>query len=187
MIIALSGYAQSGKDTVADYLVDTYGFEKAGMNAILRDACVALDPIVNAWGVSGVHNARYSEMLSEFGYERAKKQFPEFRAFMQRLGTEFAEAIDYPELWVTVLLKHCDPDKNYVMSSCRRWIEATAITEAGGFIVRVDRPGTAPANDHPSETEIDSWQFDARIYNDAGIDELLLQACSVHDLLSFSG
>lgn len=175
MIIALNGYAQSGKDTVADHLVQAYGFRKIGMNEILREACIALDPVIaSKWTSNGsVIDLHYSEALDKYGYEQCKAEFPNFREFMQRLGTEFAEAIGHPELWVQVLLERVEPLEDVVMSSCRRWVEALTIQQAGGFIWRVDRPGTGPANDHPSETEIDSWQFDARINNDAGIKELL--------------
>lgn len=181
MIVALSGYAQSGKDTVADHLSEHHGFEKLGMNQILREACVALNPIVDAWSHTNGHEVRYTDALTLSDYENAKKNFPEFRAFMQRLGTEFAEAIGHPELWVALLLERTSRFEDYVFSSCRRWVEAEAIKRAGGLIVRVNRPGAAPANDHPSETEVDKWPFDITIANSGTLEDLYAQIDQLMD------
>ena len=46
MIIGLSGYAQVGKDTVANYLVEKYGFVKVSFADPIREALYKLDPKV---------------------------------------------------------------------------------------------------------------------------------------------
>lgn len=165
-IIALTGYGQSGKDTAGDILVRR-GYTRLGMGDVLRDACVALDPIITPRG-----HTRYSEALEDFGYEEAKRHYPEFRSFMERLGTEFAEAIGYPELWIETLLRGHDASEKIVMTSCRRKCEARAVESRGGAVWRIERPFRGPISDHPVETEMDDWAFDCVIPNDGTIEDL---------------
>ena len=53
----------------------------------------------------------------------------------------------------------------WVVSDCRFENEAQAIKDRGGVIIRIDRPGVKPINNHPSETAIDHWPFDYKIAN----------------------
>ena len=46
MIIGLAGYAQSGKDTVAKFLVENHGFERVAFADPIRDLLYELNPIV---------------------------------------------------------------------------------------------------------------------------------------------
>jgi hypothetical protein len=39
-------------------------------------------------------------------------------------------------------------------------------------VIRVDRPGVSPINNHPSETSLDNWKFDYKVFNLSGIFEL---------------
>ena len=42
MIIGLTGKIGSGKDTVADFLVENYGYTKVGFSDVMYDAVCAL-------------------------------------------------------------------------------------------------------------------------------------------------
>ena len=46
MIIGISGYARSGKDSVANILVQDFGFERRAFADKLREALYALNPII---------------------------------------------------------------------------------------------------------------------------------------------
>ena len=46
MIIGLTGYARSGKDTVAQILVDKFGFTRVAFADPIRDFCYQVNPIV---------------------------------------------------------------------------------------------------------------------------------------------
>jgi hypothetical protein len=54
---------------------------------------------------------------------------------------------------------------NWIITDTRFPNEAQAIKDKGGIIIRVDRPGVKPINDHPSEIGLDDWKFDYRIAN----------------------
>ena len=53
--------------------------------------------------------------------------------------------------------------------------EAEMIKSLGGEIWRIQRPGIAPINNHPSESAMDDWQFDKVILNSAGVEGLKQQ------------
>lgn len=180
MIIALTGYARSGKDEVGRILVERAGFVRLGMGDILRDACIALNPIVHV-DPDG-YKVRYDELLRYEGYEDSKIGYPEFRSFMERLGTEFAEAIGYPKLWIDTLLHKADDiDTDIVMTSCRRRVEAEAVVENGGKVWRVTRPGVGPVSSHSAEYEMGGWDFDEYIENDGTLEELVFKVLDILD------
>ncbi len=57
------------------------------------------------------------------------------------------------------------PAGDVAFSDCRFPNEAAAIRDRGGEMWRIDRPGTAPVNAHPSETALDGFNFDRHIDN----------------------
>jgi hypothetical protein len=98
------------------------------------------------------------------------------RDFLQKLGTDALRNGLHPNVWVNALMAdyigfHHDhaPNgteyPNWVVTDTRFPNEAQAIKDRGGIIIRVDRPGVKPINDHPSETGLDDWKFDYRIAN----------------------
>lgn len=168
MIIGLSGYAQSGKDSVAGVLVERHGYRRIAFADKLRDVALAVDPIVEAgnfgpWRLSGyVHH---------FGWDDAKVNYPEVRRILQALGTAVRDHVD-PWAWVKAALNDVDTDEDVVISDVRFRNEAEAITARGGLMVRVRRPGVGPVNGHASEHDLDEWTFDYSLNNTGTLDEL---------------
>lgn len=180
-IIGVSGYASAGKDTFADALVSELGFVKVSFADPMREALVALDPTVAVWEYGKVYTAALSALMSKDGYGwRDLKDASEgpdgsihpqsARALLQRLGTEVGRNLLGADLWVDKLLSTLDQSKSYVIPDVRFPNEAGAIQEAGGFIVRVDRPGNEAANTHPSEKAMDNYAFDAKVANRGTMD-----------------
>ena len=86
MIIGLSGYAQSGKDTVAELLCLNYGFKRISFALPMRDAIYTLNPYIINDGL-GDGNWRVADEVDEHGWDIAK-QHPEVRRLMQVFGTD---------------------------------------------------------------------------------------------------
>lgn len=61
---------------------------------------------------------------------------------------------------------------NWIITDVRFPNEAEAIKARGGIILRVNRPGYAPINAHPSEVGLDAWDFDYRIVNNSDVFDL---------------
>jgi hypothetical protein len=238
-IIGLSGYAQCGKDAVAAYLVERYGFERRGFadkmreavyalnpvvvlprkrttklmpfvrvsdfvelygafafitvgeimslcqrftdevgprvlgmdlpDNVARKALVALDPIVvlphKHWFAPSSRPVRINDFIAAYGYEQTKKMVPEFRALLQRMGTEVGRNLLGESVWADACLRHIP--RLLVLSDTRSEAEARAIKSCGGLVVRVERPGYGPVNGHVSEVMLDKWDFDSTIRNDS--------------------
>ena len=61
---------------------------------------------------------------------------------------------------------------NWVITDTRFENEAKAIKSKGGIVIRIERSGIKPINDHPSEIGLDGWNFDYVIDNSSSFDEL---------------
>jgi hypothetical protein len=171
MIVGLSGYARSGKDTVADILVEEAGFVRVAFADKLREAVYELNPIIGDDTESYVY---LQDVIDAWGWDGVKATGfgPEVRRLLQRMGTEVGRNILGENIWVNAAFFGLQPGKNYVFTDCRFQNEALAIRKYQGEIWRVTRPGVEPANDHISEIGLDNWPFNVIILNDDSIDSL---------------
>jgi len=106
------------------------------------------------------------------------------REFLQRLGTDAIRDGLHTNAWVNALMAdyrkidYNDDEQpeypNWIITDTRFPNEAEAIKKAGGIVIRVDRPGVKPINDHPSETGLDKWDFDYKIANVSDVKALSL-------------
>lgn len=144
MIIGLTGLKQSGKTTVADYLVKEHGFVKINF----KDALVA------------DIKERFPELIKELEYiyefdvtELFDLKPPAMRALMQNYGTDVRRADD-PNYWVKQWEKAImDTDKHIIVDDVRFMNEAMSLVTHGGIVVKVERVGQENTDTHQSETE----------------------------------
>jgi len=104
------------------------------------------------------------------------------REFLQKLGTNALRNGLHDNVWVNALfadyklIEYGDDEQghypNWVITDTRFPNEAQAIKDKGGIVIRVDRPGVSPINDHPSEIGLDSWKFDYKIVNNSDLFKL---------------
>ena len=165
MIIGVSGRKRSGKDTFAKRLIEAHGFRRESFADPLRDMAYALNPLVDDVG-------RLAGVVDAIGWERAKDEHPEIRRLLQRLGTEAGRKVLGKNIWVDTAMRKTADGELVVFTDCRFTNEADAIRERGGHIVRIERPGLADGDAHPSETSLDDYAFDFIVYNDGGLEKL---------------
>ena len=110
------------------------------------------------------------------------------REFLQRLGTDAVRDKLHTNAWVNALMADYKPGPfypdvaieehaklpNWIITDTRFPNEAQAIKDKGGIVIRVDRPGVKPINDHPSEVGLDDWDFDYKIANVSDLKSLSL-------------
>jgi hypothetical protein len=168
-IIGLSGYAQSGKDTAAEALLDL-GYERVAFADILRDCVYAQDHPV-FWNAITEETMGVQEIVDQLGWTQAKLQFPVIRRSLQRFGTEVGRNILGENIWVDATFARLNPDGKYAITDCRFPNEADAIKAKGGWTVRITRKGLGPLNQHASETSLDRYKFDFSIVNDGTKEE----------------
>lgn len=163
MIIGLSGYARSGKDTVADWLCLNYGYTRLSFAQPMRDAIYALNPLVDA-------GCRLVDLVDEYGWDVAKSN-PEVRRLLQVFGTDVGRKQFGDNFWVQQAFDKIEGTK-IVFSDVRFPNEAKAIQDKGGDVWRINRHNHAPVNHHISEHAMDNHLFKHVIYNDGTLDEL---------------
>jgi hypothetical protein len=100
------------------------------------------------------------------------------RDFLQKLGTDGLRDGLHVNTWVNALMADYEPvafeqPSNWIITDTRFPNEAQAIKDAGGIVIRVDRPGVSAINAHPSETGLDNWDFDHKIMNGSDMVSLL--------------
>ena len=177
MIIGISGYARSGKDTIAQYLVESHGFTRMAFADPMREALYRLNPSVT---VSGVHGVPLASVVETLGWERLKEISPDVRVLLQRMGTEVGRGMFGQDLWVDYLMKKAENATTDIVIPDVRFVnEAEAIKNAGGTVIRVNRPGVEAVNDHISEHELDGYNFNIYLDNVTTIEGL----CTAVDAL----
>ena len=170
-IIALSGYARTGKDTVGQILVERHGFQRVAFADALRAALLEINPRVSVPGFSDATNVR--QVVETFGgWEGLKPHAPEVRDLLQRVGVAMRHACG-ADVWVRAALERIT--ERTVITDCRFPNEADAVKHRGGSVWRIVRPGVGPANAHISETALDGYAFDRLLANDGSLDDLALE------------
>ena len=145
MIIGICGLIGSGKDTIADYLVNSHGFGQDSFAASLKDTLA----VVFGWDRTMLEGRTSSsrtwrEQVDIWWADRLGIPHLTPRWVMQNLGTEVIREHFHQDIWTaSVENKLRKINNNTVISDCRFPNEVAAIQAAGGVVVCVKR-GAAP-------------------------------------------
>jgi hypothetical protein len=165
-VIGLSGYARTGKDTVAKILVEEHGYTRVAYADQLRELTLRVDPYVTTAGT------RLSVVIGQYGWERAKDTFPEVRRLLQVIGVGVRDVVGTGAWVEAAYRKMADQEGRYVLPDVRFPNELALVRDLNGLTVRVHRPGYGPVNDHISETALDGERFGAEVWNSEGLELL---------------
>lgn len=188
MIIGLTGYAQTGKDTGAGFLIQE-GFERKAFADKLRESLYRLNPPVALEEVDDQCNAgtffvRVQQIVDRLGWDVAKVTYLEIRELLQRFGTEVGRDLYGTNFWVDIVMNSLNPDTNYVITDVRFPNEADAVKAAGGVVVRILRPGVEAVNGHSSDTSVDLITPDYYVFNDGTMEHFRGQILHIMDIES---
>lgn len=171
MLVAFSGLQGSGKDTGAAALIKI-GYKKVAFADALRDMLIAIDPFIP---VANSTCRRLSDIISDVGWDYAKRTIPEVRRIMQRTGTEGVRNVLGNNSWVNALHNNYsdlfDADTRYVLTDCRFDNEGEFVHQHGGLIIWIDRPNIS-SDGHASESLSLRSIADNVIANDGSITDL---------------
>lgn len=165
MIIGLTGYAQSGKDSVANILVENYGYQRVAFADPIRDLLYATNPMLK-------EGYRVKGLVDVYGWDRVKVDYPEARRLLQELGVG-ARKVFGDMFWVKQALRQLEVEGNFVITDVRYPNEAKAIREhQGSQIWRVKRSGVDAVNSHESESAMDGEKVDQIFVNNGTLEDL---------------
>ena len=209
MIIGVCGFINSGKDTIADYLVNIHQFRRESFANTLKDAVAQ----VFGWDRDMLEgrtrqSREWRERVDPWWAKRLNMPTLTPRWILQYWGTEVCRRAFHDDIWIAALenkLRNSQDD--IVISDCRFPNEIKSIKAAGGIVVRVIR-GSEPewydaavsANRgpngntswaisraklerlgvHASESAWAGTEFDAEVDNNSSMDHLLNQ---INDLV----
>lgn len=141
MIISVSGLIGSGKDTIADYLVQHHGFLRESWANSLKSAVAAVFGWDRDLLEGRTDEARvWREQIDSWWSDRLDMPNLTPRWVLQYWGTEVCRHGFHDEIWVaSVENKLRNSDRNIVLSDSRFANELDAIKRAGGITIRVIR------------------------------------------------
>ena len=141
MIIGVVGFIGSGKDTIADYLVNVHGFRRESFANTLKDAVAAVFGWDRVMLEGRTREAReWREQVDPWWAERLGIPTLTPRWVLQQWGTEVCRRGFHDDIWIASVENKLRTSKdNIVISDCRFPNEIKSIKSAGGTIVCVER------------------------------------------------
>ncbi len=156
-IVGITGKISSGKDTVADYLCDFYGFKRMGFADALKDAV----SVIFSWNRELLdgrteESRAWREQIDVWWANRLSIPHLTPRWILTQWGTEVVRKNFHEDIWVAAIENKLRTNpNNIVITDCRYLNEIETIHNAGGKTIRVHRGGTY------------DWEIIAKQFNNA--------------------
>ena len=141
MLIGICGFISSGKDTIADYLVNFHEFRRESFANTLKDAVSSVFGWDRTLLEGRTKEAReWREQVDPWWAERLNMPNLTPRLMLQLWGTEVCRKGFHDDIWIASLENKLRTTKdNVVISDCRFPNEIASIKRAGGKVIRVVR------------------------------------------------
>lgn len=164
-VIGLIGHIGSGKTTVANYLVDNYGWSEVSFADPLKQVAMVFkfsenniygtqeqkENINKLWGISG------REFMQKFGTEVCRDFIPVVMPTMKNIWVNIAKRS---------IERKLNEGHNVIVSDIRFSDELDMIRDIGGVIIKIVRPLKHNVNNsHASVDSIDALPFDIELHN----------------------
>lgn len=215
IIIGVCGFQGSGKDTVADYLVNSHGFRRMSFAGALKDAVAA----VFGWDRELLEgrtrqSREWREQIDTWWAEKLAMPHLTPRWVLQYWGTEVCRHGFHDDIWIrSVEHRLLSTTDNVVFSDVRFPNEIASVKRSGGLVIRTHRGpdpewwedavavNRGPEHNlrwatatermknlsvHASESAWIGTNFDAVLDNDGSIDDLYAQIKNLLQSLQFS-
>ena len=189
MIVGICGLIGSGKDTIADHLVQDHNFVKISFADKLKDTVATLFDWDRTLLDGKTEQSRlWREQEDPYWSKELKKKVTP-RYVLQVFGTECMRDGFYDGIWVSMLKKKVteNPDTNWVIPDVRFENEVKVLNDIGGEVWWVKRGqipmwfrmyqdiGQKPKDIHPSEWQWARSKFHKVFDNDSTINSLKSQ------------
>jgi hypothetical protein len=185
-IIGICGFQSSGKDTVAQLLINKYGYHKLSFGGAIKDVVATLFD----WSRDKLEgltedDRKWRETVDEWWAVALDMPNLTPRFVLQYFGTDLFRKHWNEDFWVKVVEKKLSAYENVVVTDCRYANEIALITKNNGIIIQVHRQmpdwfdiykngeDVADAKKlHSSETNWIRCKYDVIIQNTGTISDL---------------
>lgn len=166
-LIGLYGPSRAGKDSVAQFAHEDFGYEQRAMASAIRGILLELDPwIMDNDGAYWTFEQLYKNCGEN--WDVVKREARDSVDYMIRLGQACRDYLG-EDTWLNSVL----PAPNYmgkiIISDVRQPNEYWAIKERGGVIWKVMRPGVEKRG---MDGLLEGYQFDSIIDNRGSLVDL---------------
>lgn len=156
LLIGIAGPARCGKDTAADFILDSDPrYVKASFADPLKDM------LRIGLGLNAAQLYGNDKEAVDHRYECSP------RHIMQTLGTEWGRDLIHPDIWVRAMASRINT--HTVIPDVRFPNEAEFVRERGVLLHIVGRGGIEGA--HQSELGLEAREGDITVANDSGLEE----------------
>ena len=199
VLLGVCGFMGSGKDTLGDYLIERYGYQKASFAGPLKETLKRIFDFTDEQ-VYGKHkeipDTRYrftgkcvlcgtkmnwnassgAGVCPNDGWAYEHEHVTP-RLAMQTLGTEWGRRL-YDNIWVDACMNDVRSrgQDNVVITDVRFRNEVQAVQDAGGLVIRLRRGELS--SDHASEAELagmEDKEFDLVVDNQGTLEDFYAQ------------
>ncbi len=178
MIIGIHGFKQSGKDTLADLLVEEFGFEKIAFADRLKNALNTIFnvPKEDLWGSDDdkkkLTSVKWNSLVGLSREDRFDEEYLNIRELMQIFATEICRSY-IPGIWYEFL--KIKQGENIVISDVRFENEAIFLRSKNAHLIKVKR-NDVYSSEHLSEKGIDDDLMDKVFLNNGSLEEFLVNS-----------
>lgn len=166
LILAFSGPKGCGKSTAAKCLIEK-GFTNHFFAKPLKKMLECLGvPWENLYG------SKKEEPCEQLGGKSA-------RWALQSLGTEWGRNLIHSNIWTMAWANTLPKGRNIVCDDVRFPNEYDMLTNMGGYLVEVQRPGYEKNMEHESELHV--LPYDFLIINDGTEEDLLIKINDIYN------
>lgn len=141
MIVGTVGNIGSGKDTVAEMLIQEHGFHRVSFAGTLKDACASIFSWDREYLEGKNPESRtWREQVDEWWAEKLGIPHLTPRWVLQNIGTDVMRTHFHPDIWIASVERQLQDSKgNVVISDVRFPNEIMSIHNQGGQVWRVMR------------------------------------------------
>jgi len=189
-LVAFTGFAQTGKDS-ATKILEKLGYTRLSFADPVRQGIYNINPLIIIFpdefnyeelkeefikGSRGNLVLRLKDVVDFLGWDSAKK-IPEVRRLLQYYGTEGIRNILGEDIWIQIVEKFINHNKlkKVAISDLRFKNELDWVKNNNGKIIKINRQGVNPINNHISDRGINDELCDFIINNNNTLVELELK------------
>jgi hypothetical protein len=145
-LIAICGFAGSGKDTIANYLIRRHNYEKLSFAGVLKDAVA----VIFGWDRGALEGdtptgREWREKTDVWWSERLQMPGLTPRRVLQLVGTDLFRQRFHDDIWVAAVERRITNTASpIVITDCRFPNEIEMVRRVGGVVWNVDREAVRP-------------------------------------------